>query len=32
MHLQEIVNRIDQRLESLGINALEADIATSSSA
>src|ERR1700722_4977068 len=25
MHLQEIVNRIDQRLESLGINALEAE-------
>ena len=25
MHLQEIVNRIDQRLESLGISALEAE-------
>ena len=25
MHLQEIVNRIDQRLESLGIDALEAE-------
>jgi len=25
MHLQEIVNRVDQRLESLGINALEAE-------
>jgi transcriptional regulator with XRE-family HTH domain len=25
MHLQEIVNRIDQRLESLGLSALEAE-------
>ena len=25
MHLEEIINRIDQRLESLGITALEAE-------
>jgi transcriptional regulator with XRE-family HTH domain len=25
VHLQEIINRIDQRLESLGISALEAE-------